>query len=113
MMEHSRKLGEAGLPYGTKAAEEMIAGRMRRLEDKGQPADRNTAIGQLAAEGNLKTMGEATTQSVSLGEAGREVSTEDRQAQGWLARAKEEAKQRGITLGEVMNERVMSGEVRL
>jgi hypothetical protein len=107
-MNYRTTLGHQGLPYGTKAAEEMISERMdkRRI-------DRREAVGQLAAEGNLKTVGEAITRSVSLADAGREVSTEDRQAQGLLARAKEEAKQRGITLGEVMNERAMSGEVRL
>jgi hypothetical protein len=108
MMEHSRKLGEAGLLYGTPAAEEMIAERMRRLGE-----ERHVAVGRLAASGDLKTMGEDITRSVSLGEAGREVGAEERQARDWFARAKEEAKQRGITLGEVMNERAMSGEVRL
>jgi hypothetical protein len=113
VMEHNRKLGEAGLPYGTPAAEEMISDRMRRLEDKGQPADRNTAMEQLAAEGNLRTLGEATTRSVSLAEAGREVSAEDRQARDWLTRAKEEAAERGVSLSTVMNERVLKGQVQL
>jgi hypothetical protein len=61
-------------------------------------------------------MGEAITRSVSLAEAsgaGREVSAEERQARDWLTRAKGEAKQRGITLSEVMNEKAMRGEVRL
>ena len=30
-------LGTRGLPYGTKAAEEMIAERTRKLEGKGYP----------------------------------------------------------------------------
>jgi hypothetical protein len=115
-MNHRTTLGQQGLPYCTKAAAEMISDRMKKLAERGQPADRNTAVGQLATEGNLKTAGEATTRSVSLAEASearREVSAEERQARDWLARAKEEAAEREITLGEVMNEKVMKGEVRL
>ena len=108
MTEHSRKLGEAGLPYGTPVAEEMISERMAK-----RGIDRREAVGQLAAEGNLKTKGEAITRSVSLAEAGREVSAEDRQARDWLARAKEEAAERGVSLSEIMNEKVLKGEVKL
>jgi hypothetical protein len=106
-------LGTRGLPYGTKAAEEMIAERTRKLEGRGYPDARSAAIGQLAAEGNLKTEGEVTRQSVSLAEAGREVSAEERLARDWLARAKEEAAERGVSLSEVMNEKVLKGEVSL
>jgi hypothetical protein len=76
MREHSRKLGAAGLSYGTEAAEEMLAERTRKLEGKGYPDARSAAIGQLAAEGNLKTVGEAATRSVSLAEAS-EATPED------------------------------------
>jgi hypothetical protein len=109
MTEHSRKLGDAGLPYGSPAAEEMIAERMRRLGAKG-----HVAVGQLAASGDLKTMGEVTRQSVSLAEARRgEVSAEERRAQTFYERAKAEASQRGVPLSTVMNERAVRGEVRL
>jgi hypothetical protein len=108
MMEHDRKLGEAGLPYGTPAAEELIAERMRRLGE-----ERHVAVGQLAASGDLKTMGEVTTRSVSLAEAGREVSAEERQARDWFARAKEEAAERGVSLSEIMNQKALQGEVKL
>jgi hypothetical protein len=109
MMEDSRKLGEAGLLYGTPAAEEMIAERMRRLGE-----ERHVVVGQLAASGDLKTMGEVSRQSVSLSEARRgAVSAEDRQARDWLARAKEEAAERGVSLSEIMNEKVLKGEVKL
>jgi hypothetical protein len=64
MMEHTRKLGEAGLSYGTPAAEEMITERMRRLGE-----ERHVDVGQLAASGDLKTMGQVSRQSVSLAEA--------------------------------------------
>jgi hypothetical protein len=114
MTEYDRKLGEAGLSYGTPAAEEMIAERTRKLEGRGYPDARSAAIGQLAAEGNLKTMGEVTRQSVSLAEARRgEVSAEDRRARDWHARAKEEAAERGVSLSEIMNEKVLKGEVKL
>jgi DNA-binding protein len=113
MTEHSRKLGAAGLSYGTPAAEEMIRDRTRKLEGKGYPDARSAAIGQLAAEGNLKTEGEAITRSVSLAEAARKESVEDRQARIWLDRAKEEAAERRVSLSEIMNEKVMKGEVKL
>ena len=108
MMEHSRKLGATGLLYGTPVAEEMIHERMAK-----RGIDRHVAVGQLAASGDLKTMGEATTRSVSLAEAGREESAEERQARDWLARAKEEAAERGVSLSVVMNEKAMRREVRL
>jgi len=113
MTEHGRKLGAAGLSYGTPAAEEMIRDRTRKLEGKGYPDARSAAIGQLAAEGNLKTEGEAITRSVSLAEAARKESVEDRQARSWLDRAKEEAAERRVSLSEIMNEKVMKGEVKL
>ena len=113
-MNHRTTLGHQGLPYGTPAAEEMISDRMKKLAEKGQPADRQVAVEQLAAEGELRTLGEATTRSVSLAEAsgaGREVSAEERQARDWLARAKEEAAERGVSLSVVMNEKAMRREV--
>jgi|SRR5215211_7390485 len=109
--DHKTTLGHQGLLYGTPAAEEMITERMRRLGE-----ERHVAVGQLAASGDLKTLGEATTRSVSLAEAsgaGREVSAEERQARDWLARAKEEAAERGVSLSVVMNEKAMRGEVLL
>ena len=110
-MNHRTTLGHQGLPYGTPAAEEMIRERMAK-----RGIDRPVAVGQLAASGDLKTMGEATTRSVSLAEAsgaGREVSAEERQARDWLARAKEEAAERGVSLSVVMNEKAMRGAVSL
>lgn len=68
-MNHRTTLGHQGLPYGTPAAEEMISDRMKKLAEKGQPADRQVAVEQLAAEGELRTLGEATTRSVSLAES--------------------------------------------
>ena len=112
-MNHRTTLGHQGLPYGTPAAEEMISDRMKKLAEKGLPADRQVAVGQLAAEGDLKTMGEATTRRVSLSEVGREESAEERQARDWLARAKEEAAERGVSLSVVMNEKAMRGAVSL
>jgi hypothetical protein len=106
-------LGTTGLSYGTKAAEEMISERTRKLEGRGYPDARSAAIGQLAAEGNLKTEGEPITRSVSLAEARREVSAEGRQARTWLARAQEEAAERGVSLSTVMNEKAMKGQVKL
>jgi hypothetical protein len=38
---------------------------------------------------------------------------EDRQARSWLDRAKEEAAERRVSLSEIMNEKVMKGEVKL
>jgi predicted flavoprotein YhiN len=109
MTEHGRKLGAAGLSYSTPAAEEMIAERMRRLGEA-----RHVAVGQLAASGDLKTMGEVTRQSVSLAEARRgEVSAEERRAQTLYERAKAEAAERGVSLSRVMNERALNGEVQV
>jgi hypothetical protein len=113
MAEHSMKLGESGLSYGTEAAEEMIADRMRKLEGKGYPDARSAAIGQLAAEGNLKTQETVSGEKRYLGEAARKESVEDRQARIWLDRAKAEAAERRVSLGEIMNEKVMKGEVKL
>ena len=109
MTQHSRKFGEAGLLYGTPAAEEMIAEHMLRLGE-----ERHVAVGQLAASGDLKTMGEVSGQSVSLAEARRgEVSAEERRAQTLYEHAKAEAAERGVSLSTVMNERAVRGEVRL
>jgi hypothetical protein len=113
MTEYRTEIGESGLSYGTEAAEEMIRDRTRKLEGKGHPDARSAAIGQLAAEGNLKTVGEAITRSVSLAEAARKESVEDRQARIWLDRAKEEAAKRGVSLSEIMDEKVLKGEVKL
>jgi hypothetical protein len=107
-MNYRTTLGRQGLPYGSKVAEQMISERM----DK-RGIDRREAVGQLAAEGNLKTEGEAITRSGSLAEARRERSTEDRRARDWLARAKEEAAERGVSLSEIMNEKALKGEVKL
>jgi hypothetical protein len=110
-MEHRTELGTTGLSYGTPAAEEMISDRMRRLGE-----ERHVAVGQLAASGDLKTMGEVTRQSVSLAEASearREVSAEERRAQTLYERAKAEAAERGVPLSTVMNEKANRGEVKL
>jgi hypothetical protein len=117
---HSTRVGTEGLPYGTEAAEEMIADRIKKLEERGIPgilATRQNAINQLAEEGNLRTLRESTT-GVYLGdEARRELAADRRRAakqeQDDLDAAKQEAKDRGITLSELMNERVMRGEVKL
>ena len=116
--ERSTRLSTTGLSYGTQAAEEMIAERTRKLEARGYPDAERAAIGQLAAEGNLRTEREVSAQDIYLGDpARRELAAEKRQqarrGQDDLDAAKREAKRRGITLGEVMNERAMSGEVRL
>lgn len=93
--------------------------RMRKLTESGYCTEgeaRSVAVGQLAQEGNLRTQETVSGQKRYLGEASEargEVSAEERRAQGWLARAKEEAKRRGVTLRQVMNERAMSGEVSL
>jgi hypothetical protein len=109
MTEYRTEIGAAGLSYGTPAAEEMIAERMRRLGE-----ERHVVVGQLAASGDLKTMGEVTRQSVSLAEARRgEVSAEERRAQNLSERAKAEAAGRGVALSVVMNERAVRGEVKL
>jgi hypothetical protein len=100
-MNHRTTLGRQGLPYGSKAAEQMISERM----DK-RGIDRHEAVGQLAAEGNLKTLSEITRSS-------DEASEEVREAQDWLDDAKAEAEARGIALSELMNERVIKGEVKL
>jgi hypothetical protein len=111
MTEQSRELGATGLTYGTQAAQEMIKGRMRRLGEEW-----HVAVGQLAASGDLKTMGEVSRQSVSLAEASGargEMSAEERRAQTFYERAKAEAAERGVSLSTVMNERAVRGEVRL
>lgn len=111
MTEHGRKLGAAGLSYGTPAAEEMISDRMRRLGE-----ERHVAVGQLAASGDLKTMGDLTSQSVSLAEASEArggVSAEERRGQTLYERAKAEAVERGVPLSTVMNEQAVRGEVKL
>jgi hypothetical protein len=111
MTEQSMELGARGLSYGTPAAEEMISERMdkRRI-------DRREAVGQLAAEGNLRTLGEVSRQSVSLAEASGargEVSAEERRAQTFYEHAKAEASERGVPLSTVMNEKANKGEVKL
>ena len=117
MTEHGRKLGTTGLPYGCEAAEAMIASRVKKLAAKGAYAGqgdlRGVAVGQLAQEGNLRVLGEVGTHERYLGEAGRKESVEDRQARIWLARAKEEAAKRGVSLSEIMDEKVLKGEVKL
>jgi hypothetical protein len=81
----------------------MISDRMRRLGD-----ERNVAVGQLAASGDLKTIGEVTRQSVSLAEARLgAVSAEEQRAQILYESAKCEAAERGVSLSTVMNERVI------
>jgi hypothetical protein len=58
MTEHGTQIGGRGLSYGTPAAEEMIAERMRKLAESGYCTEgeaRSVAVGQLAQEGNLKT----------------------------------------------------------
>jgi hypothetical protein len=62
-------LGTTGLSYGTPAAEEMIRGRIKKLEGRGYPDGRSAAIGQLAAEGNLRTEREVGAQDRYLGES--------------------------------------------
>jgi hypothetical protein len=117
MTEHGTQIGARGLSYGTPAAEEMIAERMRKLAESGYCTEgeaRSVAVGQLAQEGNLRTQERVSGEKRYLGEVRQAgPSAEERRAQGWLARAKEEAKRRGVTLRQVMNERAMSGEVSL
>jgi hypothetical protein len=118
MTEHGRKLGAAGLSYGTPAAEEMISDRMRKLAEKGQPASeaRRLAVGQLTAEGNLRTLGPVTRQGAYLGEASearRELSAAARRGQTLLDGAKREAAERGVSLSTVMNEKALKGEVQV
>jgi hypothetical protein len=116
MREHSRKLGESGLSYGTPAAEEMIKCRMRSLTESGYCTEgeaRSVAVGQLAQEGNLKTQETVSGEERYLAEAARKESLEDRQARIWLDRAKEEAAERRVSLSEIMDEKVMKGEVKL
>jgi hypothetical protein len=117
-MEHRTELGTTGLSYGTPAAEEMIRCRIKMLEGRGYPDARSAAIGQLADEGNLRVLREVTTQDRYLGEpAQREIKAEQRQQpqreQDDLDTAKREAKRRGISLSELINERAMRGEVAL
>jgi hypothetical protein len=117
MTEHSRKLGESGLSYGTSVAEAMIAERMRKLAESGYCTEgeaRSVAVGQLAQEGNLKTQETLSGEKRYLGEVRQAgPSAEDKQAQGFLAAAKAEAEQRGVSLSQVMDEKAMRGEVRL
>jgi hypothetical protein len=68
-------------------------------------------------EGNLRTLRESTTGGYLGDEARRELAADQRRAakqeQDELDAAKQEAKDRGITLSEVMNEKVRKGEVKL
>jgi hypothetical protein len=88
------------------------------LEGRDYPDARSAAIGQLADEGNLRVLREVTTQDRYLGDpAQREIKAEQRQQpqreQDDLDTAKREAKRRGISLSELINERAMRGEVAL
>jgi hypothetical protein len=76
------KLGERGLSYGTKAAQEMVADYMER---KG--ASRREAINSLAAEGSLRTLSE-----VQQPQPRGEVSLAEKQAQSEQAGIRAEAK---------------------
>jgi hypothetical protein len=123
MTEHGRKLGAAGLSYGTPAAEEMIAERTRKLEGKGYPDARSAAIGQLADEGNLRVLEDAPGSFASTAREGglRELSEEQRQAktahEDVRAEARRQAKEKGISyeqaLRTIMNRKAMRGEVKL
>ena len=121
MTEPTNTPGTRGLEYGTKVAVEMIADRVRQLEDKGtvgMPTDRRAAINQLVQEGNLKTLGEVSNTDRYLGDpARRETKAGQRrqaqQGQDQLKRDRAEAKERGISLSVLMNERAMKGEVKL
>jgi hypothetical protein len=117
MTEQSMELGARGLSYGTPAAEEMIAARMRKLAESGYCTEgeaRSVAVGQLAQEGNLKTEETVSGEKRYLGEVRQAgPSAEDKQAQGFLAAAKAEAAERGVSLSMVMNERAVRGEVKL
>jgi hypothetical protein len=117
MTEYRTEIGAAGLSYGTKAAEEMIEERMRKLAESGYCTEgeaRSVAVGQLAQEGNLKTQQTLSGEKRYLGEVRQAgPSAEDKQAQGFLAAAKAEAEQRGVSLSQVMDEKAMRGEVRL
>jgi hypothetical protein len=117
MTEYQTEIGAAGLSYGTKAAEEMIEDRMRKLAESGYCTEgeaRSVAVGQLAQEGNLKTQQTLSGEKRYLGEVRQAgPSAEDKQAQGFLAAAKAEAAERGVPLSTVMNERAVRGEVKL
>src|SRR5215212_5446305 len=117
MTEYRTKLGDAGLSYGSAAAEEMIKCRMRKLAESGYCTEgeaRSVAVGQLAQEGNLRTQETVSGEKRYLGEVRQAgPSAEDKQAQGFLAAAKAEASERGVSLSTVMNERVIKGEVKL
>src|SRR5215218_9674971 len=120
MMENN-ELGTRGLSYGTPLAEQLIAERVRRHEEKAygstrryEPTDlRRTAINQLAAEGNLKTEGEVDSGDRYLGESLQRELANKRHGRDptLLDSAKAEAKRRNITLSEVMNEKALRGEV--
>jgi len=91
-MAHRTTLVQQRLPYGSKAAEEMIAERTRKLEARGYPDAERAAIGQLAAEGNLKTEREVTAHDRYLGEAKqRELAAKSaaQQLDAQIAQAKE------------------------
>ena len=117
MTEYRMEIGAAGLSYGTKAAEEMIEDRMRKLAESGYCTEgeaRSVAVGQLAQEGNLKTWETVSREKRYLGEVRQAgPSAEDKQAQDFLAAAKAEAAERGVSLSQVMDEKAMRGEVRL
>jgi hypothetical protein len=88
MTEQSMELGARGLSYGTPAAEEMIAERMRKLAESGYCTEgevRSVAVGQLAQEGNLNTEETVSGEKRYLGEVRQAgPSAEERRAQGWM-----------------------------
>jgi hypothetical protein len=76
------KLGERGLSYGTKAAQEMIADYMER-----KSVSRREAINALANEGSLRTLSE-----VQQPQPRGEVSLAEKQAQSEQAGIRAEAR---------------------
>ncbi len=113
-------LGAEGVPYASAAAEELISYRRRKLAERRQPADRRTAIGQLGAEGNLRTLEEVSGDNKYLAAshplAGPVVHVEtaaERRRREVLAEAKRIAEERGVPLSVVMNEFVNRGKVKL